>query len=525
MNKFKIYPFQKNKYFYGKLLTVRDFQLEQKYNDEKRCMINRIMFGSGIATGLKVTSVDEQTIVIEPGMAIDNQGREIVIAEHVTQKLSFIKGFKNDSDCKNLYLCLAYNEQGKERVYSAVGTSNESEEAAEYNRIQENYELVLKEDVENVYINKSIDVSMKNVIIYEDEDILIKKSYPGFINQGEIFEVTLEIEKRKTDVHVELDYLLKSESVHPISEEEKDLEDIRVSFKEPLEDKSMRYETRFLMAAGEKAEENSEILLNKSDFVLKVNGTRKNLEENISFNLKIVKGNKKRRLLKEFNEASTDERIELDSFDYIYLAKIEIIQLAASYIINKVTTVPFKQYIYNNNQLKNISLINDGSSLFNIKTVVKTEMIDSKLNPDIDVKYNNELNEFKFDFKIPKNQINSQSIATGTIDFNITETSILGKSIISEEIEHGLGLGPVYIQVGVEEAQDAGFMKEERIYYGDSQAFLKSEFEAEQNVYLIGSVVFPERGTFRVGVRLEAFKKSKSIRIRWWGYRNLPNND
>lgn len=519
MNKFKIYPFQKNKYFYGKLLTVRDFQLEQKYNDEKRAMINRIMFGSGIATGLRVTNVDEQTIVIEPGMAIDSQGKEIVIPEYVTQKLSFIKGFKNDSDSSNLYLCLAYSEQGKERVYSAVETSNESEETAEYNRIQENYEFILKEDVEDIYKNKSIDISIKNVVVYEDDDILIRKYYPNFVNTGEIFEVTLEIEKKKTDIYVELDYLLKSEFVYPIDIEENHLKDIKISFKDTLENKSMRCETKFLMIAGEKAEENSEILIDKNDFVLKVNGYEKKLEEDINLSLKIVKENKKKRLLKEFNETSIDERIEVDAFDYIYLAKIEIIQLEASYIINKVVPVPFNQYIYNNNQIKNLSLVNDGSSLFNISTKVKTEIIDANLKPDIEVKYNNEQNELKFNFKMPKNQVNSMNVSTGTIDFNVGEASLLGKSIISDELEHGLGKGPVYVQVGIEESEDLGFAKEERIYYGDSQVFTKSEFEAAQNVYLIGSVVYPERGTFRVGARLEAFRKNKNIRVRWWAYK------
>ena len=32
----KYYPFVRNNYFYGKLLSVRDFQEEQKYFNDKR---------------------------------------------------------------------------------------------------------------------------------------------------------------------------------------------------------------------------------------------------------------------------------------------------------------------------------------------------------------------------------------------------------------------------------------------------------------------------------------------------------
>ncbi|MFH0957129.1 MAG: hypothetical protein V1897_00340, partial [Pseudomonadota bacterium] len=74
--------FERNRYFYGKLLTVRDFETEQNYFRGKDALINRIIHGGGIACGLEVTiQEDEPTIDISPGVAIDCCGREIVVQE------------------------------------------------------------------------------------------------------------------------------------------------------------------------------------------------------------------------------------------------------------------------------------------------------------------------------------------------------------------------------------------------------------------------------------------------------------
>ena len=48
--------FERNNYFYGKLLTVRDFELEQRYHNAKLELANRLGLGSGILCGLTVSA-------------------------------------------------------------------------------------------------------------------------------------------------------------------------------------------------------------------------------------------------------------------------------------------------------------------------------------------------------------------------------------------------------------------------------------------------------------------------------------
>jgi len=70
----KLRAFEKNNYFYGKLMTVRDFVLEQQYYNDKRWLINNLLFGSGTVCGLNVSSVD-MNIIVKSGFAIDKCGR------------------------------------------------------------------------------------------------------------------------------------------------------------------------------------------------------------------------------------------------------------------------------------------------------------------------------------------------------------------------------------------------------------------------------------------------------------------
>ena len=72
----------RNRYFYGKLLDVFHFELEQTYFNNKRWLLNRLISGYGVVCGLGVSlGYDYQSVVISPGLAIDRCGREILVAQ------------------------------------------------------------------------------------------------------------------------------------------------------------------------------------------------------------------------------------------------------------------------------------------------------------------------------------------------------------------------------------------------------------------------------------------------------------
>ena len=88
----QMYPFEKNRYYPGKMLTSADFQAEQDYFVNRLRFSNVLMYGSGIVCGLGTFSLDDLSILIESGVAIDGEGREIIVDNSVVKKLSAIDG-------------------------------------------------------------------------------------------------------------------------------------------------------------------------------------------------------------------------------------------------------------------------------------------------------------------------------------------------------------------------------------------------------------------------------------------------
>ncbi|OPX87810.1 MAG: hypothetical protein A4E53_02345 [Pelotomaculum sp. PtaB.Bin104] len=143
--------------------------------------------------------------------------------------------------------------------------------------------------------------------------------------------------------------------------------------------------------------------------------------------------------------------------------------------------------------------------------------------PEVFVNYNQENNEFQFQVGIPKAKIIVGDVTTGTADIELEANQRFGKGYYSDEIEHGLGLGPVFIHVGIEENADSTTENNgpysEQIFYGSNEVFQKSPFESQVPPASIGTVLYPNTGTFRVGVKLQAITKLSKIKVRWWAYR------
>lgn len=108
-------PVKRPNYFNHQFLREQDFQAEQAYHIEMRRRHNRLMHGWGVAEGLEVKPRGEHEITIEPGMAIDDQGRELVLTSPVVHDLS---SFDRNS---NSFITIAYGESWDEADHHAAG--------------------------------------------------------------------------------------------------------------------------------------------------------------------------------------------------------------------------------------------------------------------------------------------------------------------------------------------------------------------------------------------------------------------
>ena len=74
--------FERPHYFTGKLLTADDLALEQRYHIEKRRLLNRVLHGNGVVSGLEVAPGEQEgTVTVAPGVALDPRGRELVVSQ------------------------------------------------------------------------------------------------------------------------------------------------------------------------------------------------------------------------------------------------------------------------------------------------------------------------------------------------------------------------------------------------------------------------------------------------------------
>jgi len=136
-------PLVRNQYFYGKLLTVRDFQNEQSYHIKKQRLINRHIHGEGVVCGLVVEKTESKVpkIRIKSGMALDCCGREIVVPEDEVMDLPTEEG--------KYWVVLHYSECGKEQVAAATN-ANSCEENCCFSRIEEGYTIEILNEAPEV---------------------------------------------------------------------------------------------------------------------------------------------------------------------------------------------------------------------------------------------------------------------------------------------------------------------------------------------------------------------------------------
>jgi len=145
--------FERNNYFYGKQLTVRDLLQEQSYLNGKRWLINRMVLGWGVVCGLDVRWRDESNkreLAITNGMALDCCGHEIIVCQdQYIDVLNEIKEMspggepdKQTGEIKFL-LCLVY-EKCKTEPVDLPPLGCDKEDRVEYNRVREGFKLRLK---------------------------------------------------------------------------------------------------------------------------------------------------------------------------------------------------------------------------------------------------------------------------------------------------------------------------------------------------------------------------------------------
>lgn len=504
----KIYPFERNRYYYGKLLTSGDFESEQKYFNDKRRFLNKIMFGMGKVCGLKVYGVDETTIMIESGFALDNQGREIVVDQSSMKKLSVIDGF-DQLRKDEMVLCIEYAENPVQPIYSI--TKNDDGKDYEYNRIHESYRLFLKE-----YEEGKLPQDIESSLIFSKE-IFANPNFKVIINMPTMastkssMKIVTKIEKL-TDIkeNMSLEYVLNIPGFISQSGDEKinvSLDGSQMAKGEVV--KSVVY----IKSDNTTKQKKSTFMIKKEDVKLIVNGANSKISDNVLFQVdvsdnlpaEIIKSKVKSQSLENVVDSSSNLNKDIE------LGKISILRSGVGYIIQNVEM--FMESVYSVEMPSQVPYINR----------IMNYYLDNDKNVEVnktDIKSVNKSDENKGSLNF--NEYIDSVIASGTTDIPIGVGVKAGKVVFSDEIMHGLGAGDVCVNVGFEFVTADNAKKNslsKKIVLGDPEVF-KDEGIGMSSVKTAVQV-FCEKGTFKIGLKFAEATNIVSVKARWFAYRKF----
>lgn len=521
----RYYPFERNRYFYGKLLTVRDFDSEQKYFNNKRRLMNRLLHGTGVVSGLQVVAIDDKSISVEMGLALDHFGREIVVSSPVTLKLSTVDGFTNNEYAKNIYLCISYDEKGKEPVHS-VANSSRTDEVSEYNRIMESYKLFIQEEPPAPSSFELNALFENTCVIYQDDQVRVLQKTPPYINPEDEFDVVLTIEKTIQTPKLSFEFEIESDHFQLVDKVNRS----KISFTEPHDGQETVYNLTYTLKASKEAtSENSFKVCIKPDSAQLIKGDQEMAVETNAFNtVEVIEGLVKNRILKDYFSRTLEQSVSSSADPCIYLAKISLLQMGSTYIIEKVDQIPFNEYIHSSSFLHRLEQIDTKrqsvSSPQQQGISIKSEVLELSEDekPEFRVSYEDQLNEFQFKLGLPKTSGGQEEVSTGIVEIKLAHRGVFSKAkgFYSEEIKHGLGKNEtVLIMTGIEETANHLARSAKQIFFGNSDVFKDSEYETDMSNISIGSILYPNKGTFRIGVKHQGSVQAPTLKIRWWAIR------
>lgn len=495
MNNRRYYSFERNNYFYGKLLTSRDFEDEQNYMNNKRRLINRVLHGAGIVYGLDVVAVDESSVVIQSGLALDSSGREIVVPSTQVVKLSTIRGY---SDLKTSSVCLgiAYAEEKTEPVYAVMNKDADAQER-QYNHLKEGYELFLQDSRDCVREPKKEDEYIAWKVLYQDDDLRITQYLPTFAVPGMLVKARTEIHKTSHmpfvcsfSCKVDTDGMIPGETqirADNVSQEYGETMVLEQTFRP--ED--------YIFGNGDVSVRFSEITVQKSGV--------KEAAPDTSMTLNPVYGTALEYVHKTSYRGNLDVDLDRKYDEKLWIAGIQLIRSERHSIIDRVERAPFDQYVYSSEQLMILEKLEE--------FLIPQDGPAGR--PQVYVQGNSERSAAA----APERRSNS----SGVFEMSLGSGGEVGKVYFSDEIMHGLGNGPVYVDIGIEYiSRDVNASGDrESIILGDGSIFESDSTVTDEKIFQVDQAVkiLPDRGTFIVGVRPRVKMGRIGLRIRWYAFK------
>lgn len=450
---------ERNRYFYGKLLTAEDFIAEQNYFNTKIRLLNSLLFGSGVIAGLNVIMADESSVSIDRGIALDHAGREIIIPESVIVNIEELEGcgelIRKNTDYTRAYLCVEYNETRTQPIHSiAAGELDDDNNGPEFNRITEGYSLYITDKPpEGNPCGAENRALVRKTLLSDGIDVSVV--FPGVVRAGEEFILETHIEKGSADNEIELEFDLMLEAL--FTEDGSDTAHIKYSRKSSeREIEIVRTKIKSSVSLADKG-------TIRIENVRAVCGTTKLSALGCCAEVRIV-GDDALAVINSLGERNGDIRAGL------YLARLELFVMSQHLILKSVKALPFSQIVPTIADLRSFQLRSEFAQRH------FTSSAERPAPP-------------------PAQPVSN----TGYISVEIPERAKRGQIFRSAETPHGLGTGEVFINVGLSESGGIVF---------ESSPVINGNLS-------YGVAVNKETGMFCVAVRLNRDYDKETLKFCW----------
>ncbi len=486
----QILSFERNRYYVGKLLTSSDFQAEQSYMNQKRHFLNRMLYGEGVVCGLGVYNLDDQSVMVDSGVALDGFGREILVESSAMRKLSAIEGFEGLETDRAL-LCLKYKEEPVQPVYAV----REKEAGDDYqcNRIREGFSLALLDEDALPPAGDLPAPFLSSGVLYEDAKAAVTLEIPAKVCCGRQVRAMLTVTNKG---EIPLLFSLKTSFQTPSlingqgeHETALALEQIKIPPDAPLQ------RELWFTAVPQPAPE-SLIIVSAGGTLLQIDGEERGMPEKFLLNFSVEDCAPSALISQVIGSVSMEERQLTGVRELVPIARILLQRTKTTYMIDQIAEAGVKRYI----RLPAFSDLHEELSAW--------------FTPSPSAGREGAADEAKAASPSPESPA-APIYATGVCEIPLGVNARRGSRFYSGEIVHGLGKGNVFVQVGFEYLSEDPKLKAEArsTIYGDPLLF---ENENPPIVYGRTAVkVMEERGSFVAALRLEQDTVHTLAVLRW----------
>ena len=500
MKNFSFFPIARNRYFYGKLLTVRDFEAEQNYAGIKRRLHNRLVHGVGVVCGLGVTASDDTTLIIESGMALDYLGREIMIEEPLIRKLEMIEGQEKLRNRDDIYLCLRYDETDTEPV-NAIGAETENSQC---NLTAEGYRLFFAEEPPEFQALLEAQGRENVGVIYAADGLTLVFYAPKAVCAGDEFTVGMLIVKN--DKTLPVHFSLSGENSFVESETGR----ILLEYSESAEETRNVIETQFRFRAQSLHGVQAQLFPGGAELNIELGSHKYKNFISVDADLFICANAEH---LRDFESKADDLKKHLQGRELpIYLAKLELVSATDRAFLGSITNLPFAQTLSSGSAVSA-----GGMDRFDMTTSVRSLKFWEK--PDVKASFHQASNSVHLDFGLPTPELYDYTTSHGAVDIPVPGGIKVNARCFTDEIPHGLGPGNVDVRLCTEFNNDAGMGH----LFGNSEVFRSKAAKIDPPWVETAVVVYPERGTMRIGVWLHDNVEGNMVRVHY--YAQKPERD